>query len=198
MTTDPQHAHADTDETPVEQGSVFQRRVLGRKPRTRVYELPADPNDSDILNKSMLAALAARNSGDQTKAERAEQDFEALTKSIPMMRFHLRSIGNNAYDALLSAWPATDEQIAEKKKLVGDQYTHLPFDSDEFPPRLLSHSISKVTFSDSSEQVDTMSIDDVKAMMTDGGYSGGDMAGLLTAAMEVNGQTSHVQNLLKG
>ena len=125
MTTDPQHAHADTEETPVEQGSVFQRRVLGRKPRARVYELPADPNDSDILNRSMLAALAARNSGDQTKAERAEQDFEALTKSIPMMRFHLRSIGNNAYDALLSR-VARDRRTDRRKKEAGGRPVHAP------------------------------------------------------------------------
>lgn len=192
-----------TDDAVDEQESRVQHRLKKRKPRTAVYELPEDANDSELLQPLLLAAgnaernaLLSPSKETQKTARDAKKKYNEAKAKIPVIRLHLRAIGNRAYDTLLSTLPATDEQIEAAKALVGND-AHLPYDTDQFPPQLLSMAIGKIEWPD-GEVDEKITVDDVTTLLTHGGFSSGDLVGLLNTAIDLNVKTSKVETILKG
>lgn len=79
-----------------------------------------------------------------------------------------RSIGSKAYDALLSEHPPTAAQKKEGS----------PWNSDTFPPALIAACSSDPK----------ISLEDAKRLFESDEWSGGEVAGLFTAAIKVNSE----------
>lgn len=187
-------------------------KLRPRPGRTDTRTFPTEPDDSTELNRLRQTAAQARRDADAegakaaartaaTKAEAAVDDFLA---SVPTVTFHLRSCGPKWAEKIQAKHPPTPEQQekhAADLEAMGEKFQPLPFDPDEFPPRLIARCVTRVVYT--GDQPETVDGDDIEpehimAMFDEEGWSSLDAAELMFACqMLFQGSTALNRDLVE-
>ena len=177
--------------------------LMSRAPRKTEVILAYNPEDTEKAEELRMAKVSKQSRAladveDPAKADaakKAAKDFADYMRKIETITFHFRAIGEHAFDRLISAYPATPQQIQEHRKQTGKKDAHLSFDTDEFPRRLIAACCERVTFSNGTPDIDGLTIQQVKEMTDSPRFTSADILEIFRGAQSVNHSSSRVEDM---
>lgn len=119
--------------------------LLAKKPRTEVVTVVLDDDVALAYEQAAEHLKAARKNGHTPEQVAAlEKELGTLKAAVDeaTVRLVFRSIGAKAYDALVDAHPATDEDHDEIRAILGST-ARAPYSGETFPPALIAASLAE-------------------------------------------------------
>lgn len=151
-------------------------KLLEKKPDERSVFVHMDPSRAVRVMEleASLATLEAQDEAHDDVEAELEAAREALAETTSELVF--RSIGREAYDALVIGNPPTDEQNAEHVKQFG---IPAPYNSDTFPVELIASSLVRIDDED-------VEVSAAEVSLLFDAWNGTEVIQLFEAALAVN------------
>lgn len=152
-------------------------RLAKKKPMEHVEWIPLDEDTLEAYEEAKNELGRAKLLDEPDHIAKAEKDLKKAREQLEStsVRMVFRSMGRARYDDLIRQFPPTPEQVEEHKSKYGAQSVP-EYDAEALAPHLIAEACVEPK----------MTPDQVRSLVDEFGWNGGEYAALFNIALKVN------------
>lgn len=152
-------------------------RLTKKKPMEHVEWIPLDEDALEQFEEAKNELSRAKLLDEEARIAKAQSDYSAARKHLEetSVRLLFRSMGRSRYDALIREFPPTQAQIDEAREKYGTNQVP-EYDPEALAPHLIAQSCVEPQ----------MTPEEVRSLVDEFGWNGGEYAALFNIALKVN------------